>query len=297
MVYYYTGVSVRVPARNRIHSRWFKREDFNKRHTFRGVEAGIKWEWMKDEQVLPSGAESRNLFHTPGWGTEGRKYVTGTQWALELWRERAAVIVSGYSCHHRYGMKAEWVGKKQPSFYPANHLLLVLLLANTTQKAASKRFQEMWSAGTNSWASKQNRGRKEGSEKWKISRTVGFWITKELALLMAKELDYYQGIMLFTLHEKVARSSIFCSTWDKDFKMIIDRSFSCFAKISQIYRKLPFSKDFFQTVSHLTLTYILRVRHYLIYFTGEETGTQSIKWLPQHPKSELAASKCIKMQT
>ena len=145
----------------------------------------------------------------------------------------------------------------------------------------------------------QSRTEEERKEvqKWKISRTVDFWITKELALLLSKELNYYQGIMLYTLHEKVARSSIFSSTWDKDFKIIIGRSFSCFAKISQIYRKLPFSKDFFQTLSHLTLTNVWRVRHYLIYFTDEETGAQSIKWLSQYPKSELAASKCIKMQT
>lgn len=65
--------------------------------------------------------------------------------------EGAIVIVDGQSCHDRCAVEMEWVGKKYPILCPSvNHLLMVPLLANRMQKAASKRPQKMQSTGATS---------------------------------------------------------------------------------------------------------------------------------------------------
>lgn len=82
--------------------------------------------------------------------------------------------------------------------------------------------------------------------------------------------------------------------------MVTGRHFSCWAKIFRNFylivwypnRKLQFSKGFSQIVCHLIQTTALRGRYYLIHFRDKEPGAQSIKWISQYPKSELAASRC-----
>ena len=87
--------------------------------------------------------------------------------------------------------------------------------------------------------------------------------------------------MLFTLHEKEAKHSIFCFIWGEDFKIIIGWFFSCFAKISQILSNTPISICESESCSVLSDSLPPHGVYSPWNFPGQNTGVGSLSSLQE----------------
>lgn len=132
----------------------------------------------------------RSHYPHPDWEAEERKYVNQTPVSPETVEGRVAVRMNGHSCHHR---KQNEVEETCPASSPANHLLHLSVGQLCSEGSQCKTAQECGGHGPHT----EHRGRKAGG-KGSISRTVDLWVTKGLALLMSKELNYYNNPLQYS---------------------------------------------------------------------------------------------------
>ena len=134
---------------------------------------------MEEEQVVHSGLK-QEVMTSPwlrGWREEMCKPDPSEPWNCG---GRVAVRRSGHSCHYR---KPNGSGRNIPASSPTNHLLRL-----SVGQPCSEGGQQ------------ESPGRKAGG-KGSMSRTVDLWVTKELALLVSKELSYYTNPLQYSCLE------------------------------------------------------------------------------------------------